>query len=310
MPQVAVVVDSVCALPPQFMRDFHIHHVPITININGSQFPDPCDDRVALEHFESGVLTRKNQVSTEAPSVETFQRLLWQLIDEGYQYIWIQTVNRMQGLTYDHANEAAASVTRRMTAQRKAVIRVMDSRTVFAGQALLAAETVRRMQTNEDPVAMRRELDKLSNNVHTYVVPRSPLVALERSKTRGERGVKWSQALVANTLGIHPILCVVNDGSHQADKIRGFEKAAQAVFGHVSTLVSEGRLLAPIVTANYSGKLEELRSLKGFAELKAACAREGVQFISNVASLSGGIYGSVGSLMVAAAAEPHEWQRV
>lgn len=309
MPRVAVVVDSVCALPPQFMRDFHIHHVPITIDINGESFADPCDETVALEHFASGVLTRKHQVTTEAPSIETFQRLLWQLIDEGYQYIWIQTVNRMQGLTYDHANAAAAAVTRRMEGQRKAVIRVMDSRTVFAGQALLAAETVRRMQTDEDPVAMRRELDKLSNHVHTYVVPRSPLVALERSKTRGERGVKWSQALVANALGIHPILCVVNDSSHQADKIRGFDKAADAVFKHVANLVSEGQLLAPIVTANYSGQMTEMRALPGFAELAAACKAANVQFIANVASLSGGIYGSVGSLMVGVAAEPHEWQR-
>lgn len=307
MPKVALVVDSVCALPPQFMRDYHIYQVPIGIEINGEPFSDPCHDQQALALFQSGRLARKNSVTTSAPTVEAFQNILWKLVDEGYEYIWIQTVNRGQGLTYDHANEAASTVTRRMTPTRKAVIRVMDSRTVFAGQALLAAETVRRLQTDEDPVAMRRALDVMSAKVHTYVVPRSPLVALERSKTRGERSVKWSQALVANTLGIHPILCVVNDNSERVAKIRGFAAAADAVFSHVEGRIESEQILAPMITVNYSGPLTELRALPAYSRLADTCAKHHVQLISNIASIAGGVYGSVGSLMVGVATPAHTW---
>ncbi len=308
MPKVALVVDSVCALPPQFMRDFHIFRVPIQACIDGDWFEDPCDDQESLRLFRSGQLSRKHKVTTEAPSVEAFRDLLWELIDQGYEYIWIQTLNRLQGLTYDNANQAASDVALHLKPPRKTYIRVMDSRTVFAGQALLAAEAVRRLQSDEDPVRMRRELDYMSSFVHTFVAPREPLVALERSRTRGERAVKWTQALVANTLGIHPILCIVNDHSYQADKIRGFNKAATGIFNHIRTRVETTHLLAPIVTVQYSGSLPELRELPGYSELEAACKARGVQLIPCVAGLAGGIYGSVGSLMAAIATEPHEWE--
>ncbi|MCH8551204.1 MAG: DegV family protein [Natronospirillum sp.] len=308
MRKVALVVDSVCALPPQFMRDFHIFRVPIEISIDGHTFNDPCDDQESLRLFRSGDLSRKHEVATEAPSVETFRNTLWDLIDQGYEYIWIQTLNRLQGLTYDNANQAASEVALQQKAPRKAYIRVMDSRTVFAGQALLAAETVRRLQTEEDPVRMRRELDYMSSFVHTFVAPREPLVALERSRKRGERAVKWTQALIANTLGIHPILCIVNDHSYQADKIRGFNNAARGVFTHLRTRVETTHLLAPIVTVQYSGSLPELRELPGYAELEAACKARQLHLIPTVAGLAGGVYGSVGSLMAAIATEPHEWE--
>ncbi|TGG93967.1 DegV family EDD domain-containing protein [Natronospirillum operosum] len=308
MPRVAVVVDSVCALPPQFMRDFHIFQVPINISIDGEHFADPCDDQASLRLFRSGRLSRRHKVTTEAPSVAAFAGLLRQLIEQGYEHIWIQTLNRMQGLTYEQANQAAADVARQLEPPRKVFIRVMDSRTVFAGQALLAAEAVRRLQTDEDPVRMRRELDYMSSFVHTFVAPREPLVALERSRTRGERAVKWTQALVANTLGIHPILCIVNDQSYQVDRIRGFNNAAAGIFQHLQTRVETTHLLSPVVTVNYSGSLSELRELPGYASLEEACRVRHLQLIPAVAGLAGGIYGSVGSLMAAIATEPHEWE--
>ena len=85
MPKVALVVDSVCALPPQFMRDFHIFRVPIDICVDGEWFADPCDDQESLRLFRSGQLSRKHKVTTEAPSVETFVGVLRDLIDQGYE---------------------------------------------------------------------------------------------------------------------------------------------------------------------------------------------------------------------------------
>ncbi|VUD59479.1 DegV domain-containing protein [Thalassocella blandensis] len=308
MSNMAILTDSSCTLPSKVLERYRIKRVPITINIDGSSMADPCDDLETLEIFKSGKLKRHHQVSTEAPTVASFEDEISQAIDSGSRNIIVQTVNRMQGETYNNANAAASNIRRKLQQKSKDIsIRVMDSRTVFAGQGLLISETIRRMLAENNQAEVRRNMDKLSSKIHTYVLPREPLTALERAQKRNEKAVGWAQVFIANSLGIHPILCIVNDSSYVAAKPFGFEKSAQQIFKHAQKKIAKG-LLSPLVTITYGGPLSELKQLPGYAELVACAKQHNVQVIPSVMSIAGGIYTSVGSLSLAIACEGDGWE--
>lgn len=303
MSKAAVVVDSGCTLPPQFLHDFHIVRVPIQVQIDDQVFPDPCDDQRCLALFQGDTLDRKHRISTDGPTQVAFEEALHELIDAGFQSIWVQTLSRDQGMAFERASAAVARVNDRLPAAGDVSIRLMDSRSVLAGQALLAAETVRRLQFGEHGDRLQRTLDQLTRQVHTFVLPRDPRVAADRLRTRGERAVQWSQALIASALGIHPLICLSGDQSYQIARTRGFEHAAEGLFRHVQACIESDQLSSSVITVQYAGSLTALRELPGYVALEEAAKVRKLQWIPSVASLAGGIYASSGSLMISVAGD-------
>ncbi|WP_096087380.1 DegV family protein [Agaribacterium haliotis] len=302
----AILVDSACHLPKAFCEKYNVGLVPLTYSIDGRERSDSCIDYDALALFKSGELARKHEVSTRAPSAERFEAAILAKAKQGFERIIVQTVNRTQGETYNNATAGVALAEAKLK-EKNITLRVMDSRTAFAGQALMAAETIRRMLKSEDEAAVRRSMDKISEKIHSYILPKEPLVAWERAKQRNENSVSRGQVLLANALGIYPIICNVNDASSSVAKIPGFKKAAKKLFQNVARCI-ENQPLCPIVTINYCGSLEQLKALPGYAELAAVAKNNKIMLISSVASVASGIYASPGSLSVAVATDEPDWR--
>lgn len=277
----------------------------LAYGIDGDVFIDSSNEDDALALFESGSLARKHKVTTSAPSAKLFEKAILKKAAEGFERIIVQTVNRTQGETYANANEGATAAEAALVGQ-DVIVRVMDSRTVFAGQALMAAETIRRMLKSDDETLVRRSMDKLSEKIHTYILPKEPLVALERARERNEKSVSWTQAMLATKLGIHPVICNVNDASSSVANVWGFKKAARQLFEYVGSCIEQGTR-CPIVVVNYCGPLDELKKLPGFSELAQKAKQHKMTLIFSVASVASGIYASVGSLSVAVATDAQSW---
>ncbi len=301
----ALILDSACSLPKRVCEKYNISLLPIAYSVDNEEFTDDCNEQSALALFESGIFSRKHDVRTTPPTAEDFEQAIIEKIKQGFSQVIVQTVNRTQGETYENANAGIARVKQQLEGQQ-ITMRVMDSRTVFAGQGLMATETVRRMLRSNDETAVRRQMDKMSEKIHTYILPKEPLIALERSRQRNESSIGWTQALLANKLGIHPIICNVNDASESVGKVWGFKKAAKALFHHAIKCIDAG-VYSPIVTINYCGDLAELKELPGYSELEEKAEEKKLMLIPSVASLAGGIYTSVGSLSIALATETHSW---
>ncbi len=233
---IAVITDSSCSLPTSVLRRYHMEQVPLGISIDGGSLTDPCDEGKRLAMFRFDRLSKKHTVVTSPPpSTEMFEDAILRALKVGKKTVVIQTVNHTQGETYNIANVAAANVRRKLgKRQHDITIRVMDSRTVFAGQGLMVAETIRRMLSGQDSSEVRRSMDKLSSSIHTFILPKEPMLALKRARKRNEKAVGWAQVFIANTLGIHPILCIVNGSSYLAAKTFGFEKSAKQLFHHAT----------------------------------------------------------------------------
>lgn len=302
----AIIVDSACSLPKALRDKYDVSFVPLSYSIDEDRFIDECSEENAEAMFESGSLSRKHEVNTQAPTPEDFELAIINKIRDGYQRVIVQTVNRTQGDTYENANSGLVRAKKQLDGRSNIILRVMDSRTVFAGQGLMAIETIRRLLRTKDESSVRRQMDVISEKIHTFILPKEPLVALERSRERNENSVGWAQALVATKLGIHPIICNANDTSAAVTKVWGFKNAAHVLFAHIITRMDVS-LVCPIITINYCGPIEELKALPGYAELSLAAKRNKVMLVPSVASIASGVYASVGSLSIAIATDEHEW---
>ena len=308
MNNLAILTDSTCTLPLSILNKYPIRRVPITLNIGGQSLPDPCRESYALELFRSGKLKRNQEVSTTAPTVLAFEAEIQRALDEGYNNIVVQTINRAQGESYNNANTAIANIRRKLNGESRGMdIRVMDSRTVFAGQGLLVLETIRRCSSGYSQAELRRTLQKISTKVHSYILPRDPLTALERGRTRNENPIGWTQAFFANALSIHPIVCIVDEASRVLAKPIGFENAVLALFRHARIKIAKG-LISPIVTITYSGPLEELKRLPGYEEMQSTAREHKVQIVPAVMSVTAGMYTTVGSISLAMVFQGEEWE--
>ncbi|GAB1264370.1 DegV family protein [Aurantivibrio infirmus] len=300
-----IIVDSACSLPSSICNKYNVSFVPLTYTVNGETHRDPCSPKKNVELFQSDTLTSKNDVITTPPSPEDFESVINKKIGEGYNRIIVQTVNRTQGDTYNNANLAVSKISKSLP-DKSTTVRVMDSRTVFAGQGLMAIETIRRLLKDKNHDEVRRKMDSLSEKIHTYIIPRDIVVARARAASRNENNISWMQAKVASTLGICPVVCNSNDSSYVPKKIRGFNNAAKELFEHACSRILEG-LHSPIITLNYVGSLDDLKALPGYDELSDLAAEKKITLVPSVASIAGGVYSSVGSVSLSLATDPHEW---
>ena len=306
MSETAIIADSACCMPKSMAEKYNISFVPVGYTVNGVPHTDPMRDDEIVSLFASGVFGKKNDVETVAPTIDAFEKAIRQKIAKGYRRVIVQTVNRTQGDTYSHANTAVSNVKRSLQ-DKSVTVRVMDSRTVFAGQGLMAIETVRRLMKEKSEDIARRKMDVLSEKIHTFIIPKDIVVARARGAKRNEHNISKSKAFLAGALGIHPIICNMNDSSHVPTTIRGFDKAVKALFDHARSRIDAG-LYSPIITVNYAGSLEVLKSMPGFGDLERAAKAKKLMLIPSVASIACGVYASPGSISLALATEPHEWE--
>ncbi len=305
MTKTTIIVDSACSLPASVCTKYNIEFAPLTYTLNGEVHRDPCDANKNVELFESGMLSKKNTIDTTPPSPKDFEDVILKKIEQGFDRVIVQTVNRTQGDTYNNANTAVSKVNKSLP-NKDVSVRVMDSRTVFAGQGLMAVETIRRLLKDKSHDEARRKMDLLSEKIHTFIIPNDVVIARARASARNENNIGWMQAQVANALGICPIICNVNDSSHMTKKIRGFSNAAQELFEHAASRIEAG-LYSPIITVNYVGSLETLKALPGYAELGALAEAKKAKLMPSVSSIAGGVYTGAGSLSLAMATDTHEW---
>jgi len=306
MTDTAIIADSACCLPKSLALKYNISFVPVGYKVNGVPHNDPMREDDVVSLFASGVFGKKNDVETVAPSADAFEKAIRKKMSDGYKRVIVQTVNRTQGDTYKNANAAVSNVKRGLT-DKSVTVRVMDSRTVFAGQGLMAIETVRRLMKEKSEDIARRKMDVLSEKIHTFIIPKDIVLARARGAKRNEHNISKSKAFLAGALGIHPIICNVNDSSHVPTTIRGFEKTVKALFDHARSRIDAG-LYSPIIMVNYAGSLEVLKSMPGYKELDRAAKGKKLMLIPSVASIACGVYASPGSISLALATEPHEWE--
>ncbi|MCD7097720.1 DegV family protein [Stenotrophomonas sp. MMGLT7] len=309
--RIGIVVDSACDLPRDFIERHRIVLLPISVRIGETVLADHRDEQATLGFLQAQVAEHGAAAETIAFTAPQIRELFLQRLVIDYDHVFCMTITRTRSPIFDNATQASFGILNDYKPIRQAAgfntpfaLRVIDTRNLFAAQAVSAVEAVRMRAAGASVQAIRERLEQLADNVHGYMISRDLYYLRARARAKGDRSVGLLSAALGSALDIKPVLHGYRGDTAPVARIKGFDNAAARLFEFVGRRVSAG-LMTPTLCVSYGGDLEELRALPGYAELRLACGENGVEVFESVMSLTGMVNVGKGAIVLGFADAAH-----
>jgi hypothetical protein len=194
---IAVVIDSLADLPPQWIQQNNIFTFPIQLKVNNNAFLDKftINFREALIHLN----TNGTKVATAAPSLAIVSRGL-HFLSQHYRALIVLPMAKGLSSTYD----VIASQVRKIANPE---IRVIDSCKISACLGLLVAYTQQLIKSNKytpKQIAAKVEAARENTNAIIFINSLNELIKSGR--------LPRPVGFIAKLLRVKPILCLEDNG--------------------------------------------------------------------------------------------------
>ncbi len=309
--RIGLTVDSACDLPREFLDQHNVVVLPISVRIDQTTFSDERDPVATLRFYRESLGERGHAAETLPYTVEQIRELFLSRLVCEFDFVFCLTITSTRSPIHENCVMASREILRyyhpiRKEAGLKGIfqMRVIDSQTLFAGQAITVLEAVRMIEAGETHTAIYDRLGQLAKNTYAYMLPRDLYYLRARAAKKGDKSVSWFKAAMGTALDIKPILQAYRGQTGAVGKARGFDAGAKAMFGYAADRVSKG-LLAPYVNLSYGGEMNKLQALPGYDDLARTCEQHGVQLGATGMSITGMVNVGEGALTLGFATEPH-----
>ena len=291
--RIGLMVDATCDLPRKFIDDHQIIIMPITIRIDEHTFVD-VHDPVATESYYQGEVGKRGHAAETVPlTVDEIRELFLGSLVRDYDAVFCLTATSTHSPIFANATQASFAILGAYRPVRQAagnnspfLMRVIDSKSLFAGQGISAIEATRLIAADTGPGSIRERLAEVAAQTWAYMLPRDLHYLRARARKKGDRSVGLLSATLGTALDIKPVLQCFQGETKPVAKARGFEHGAGMLFGHAARAVKRG-LLVPAMCVSYGGNLAELEALPGFRQLARMCAEAGVKLHRSNMSITG-----------------------
>lgn len=291
--RIGLVMDSTCDLPRKFFDDNHITILPITVKVDDQTFVDVRDPVSTENYFQSGIGARGHAAETESLSVDAIRELFLGRLVLDYDAVICLTVTSTRSPIHDNATKASFAILNAYRPIRQAagndspfLMRVIDTRSLFAGQGISAIKAVAMLAADAGVSEIPPALRELAMHTYAYVVPRDLNYLRARTRAKGDHSVSLLTAKLGTALDIKPILQCFQGETKPVAKARGFGKGVEQLFTHAAAAVKRG-LLVPAVCVSYGGDLDELEALPGYTMLAEVCGNADVALYKSTMSITG-----------------------
>lgn len=240
--RVGVVTDSTADLPISLADEIGLRVVPMTVSFRDQTFIS----RVTITDQEFyDRLDRSAELPTTAqPNPAWFEEAYADCVDDGLEVAVSLHVSRELSGTVASARTAAA--------QAGLEVRVVDSRQVGGGLALMALAAQRVATAGGSAEDVVRAAERAREGLANYVV----VDTLENLR-RGGR-VSGTQALVGNVLRVKPILTVRDGRIEPVEKARTVTRALDRIVDRVAEEVGDAPVDVIVTHALAPERAEEL----------------------------------------------------
>jgi DegV family protein with EDD domain len=310
--RMGLATDAACDLSPAFLAQHNVTVMPIAVRVDDETFLDDRQPAELQRFIDRRLGSRSHSAQTEPCSVDQVQALFLDRLVLEQDCVFCVTITATRSPINEHVNRASFGILKgyREVRERAGVagpfmMRVVDTRNIFAGAAPAIHEAARMIAAGETPAAIRERLLHVAHHSYGYMLPRDLYYLRARAKKKNDHSVSLFSAMLGSALDIKPLLRCHRGETGPVGKVRGFEHGAEALFGYAARRVRAG-LLVPMICVSYGGDLAVLSSLPGYAELRAACAACGVELMEAPMSITGMVNVGEGAVTLGLAAEDHE----
>ncbi|WP_227493157.1 DegV family protein, partial [Pseudomonas aeruginosa] len=145
--RIGLVVDATCDLPPEFLAAHGIRVMPIGIRLGEQRLIDRRDPDTTLSFYRDHLPKVGSKDGSQPLSAAELQQWFLDELVTDFDYVVCLTVDSLRSPIFEHATQASFGLLQHYHERRHAAgiagpftLRVLDSHSVFAGIACLAAE--------------------------------------------------------------------------------------------------------------------------------------------------------------------------
>lgn len=313
--RMGIVVDSTCDLPESYFQAHDIRILPISIRMGDDLL---VDEREAdsTRRFHAEQLGRKGATAESVPySIKQIQDVFLQRLVIDYDLVFCITVSSKHSPIFDHATGASFGILKHYREVRAAAgvpgpfsMRVLDSKTLFAGTGVLVAETAELIARGVHPNRIRLRIDAMIPRVCGYMVPADLGYVRARGFRKGTRksladSMRGLGLTVGSALSMHPVIRVHGDEENPAAMNRSYEKSVRRMLEHVAERILAGEVTSSSVCLSYAGDVRRVPGMPGYAELEKAARKHDIALHLATMSVTGAVNVGPGCLFIAYAGE-------
>ncbi|MHB8136643.1 MAG: DegV family protein [Anaerolineaceae bacterium] len=252
--KIAIITDSTNNLPPEFISQYQIKVVPLTIVIDQQSYLDGVDLRP--EDFYKRLIVEKIHPTTSQPAPGDFLNAYQNAKDEGAEQIIVLTISSAMSGTMESAKMAAKNIDIPVT--------IIDSKsnTLGLGWQVLACARARDAGAKVNEIVSI--LDNVREHLHLHVLLDTLEYLFKGGRMAG--AAKW----VNNVLKIKPQIRV-NHATGSVEAVDVSRTRAKAIDTLYSTFVKKLDITKPLrIAILHNDSIEDAKALaeKVVAELK------------------------------------------
>lgn len=304
-----IVVDAVCDLPRAFIDRFKIEILPVSLHFGDEVFEDQRDPEATKAFYRQYLSEKNTEFRTRALGVDAINNLFLERYVLKYSKVVVIACSSSRSRLFKNATQASFALLKEQRHRRQAAglpggfaLRVVDSKSLYAGEAVVAHEAVRLADDDDLKLeALRQTLETLGEQVVTYLLPEDPYFLRFRAREKGERALGAFGYQAARLFDLKPILRMSGGDSRIIARPQGFAGALVTLFDLAREAISSG-LKKPLIAMSYAGEPAEITELPSYKSFAAFAEGQGVELTMAVMSATSGINVGPGAFSLAYAA--------
>lgn len=309
--RIGIVIDSTCDLPRSFIEQHGLEILPVLMRFGHMSFRDLRDPEQTMDLYRRFVAEKNLDITTTPLSTKAIRDLF---LDEWvlkYDRVLVVTVSSSRSAMYEHATQASFMILSGYKERRRAAgleeqfgLRVVDSQSLFTGQAVIVHEALRAIQSPEGILfdQLRHHVENFTRQVRAFVVPKNLFYVRNRAHRKGDKSMGLLKYQVGSMLGLKPILQCYRGETESVANVRGYDRAVNKLFEIAIEAIERG-LLSKVVCMSYAGNPETVKSMRGYDAFMRCAASHKVETLLSVMSTTGGIHVGPGAFSLAYAAK-------
>src|SRR5690606_20059020 len=309
--RIGILVDSTCDLPESDFEQHNIRVMPISIRLGDELLVDERDSE-ATAHFYAEQIESKGVDAESIPySTEQIQSVFLERLVLDYDLVFCITVSSRHSPIFDNATRASFGILKQYRNVRAAAqvpgpfsMRVIDSKTIFAGTAVLVAEAAALIEAGVAPNEIRLKIDEMIPNICGYMVPSNLGYVRDRGFRKNERKglgdtMRGMALTVGSALSMHPVISIYRGEENPATVNRSYEKSVKRMLDHVTDRIKAGELMSGSVCMSYAGDIRKVPAMQGYDDLAKAARERNIALKLSTMSATGAVNVGAGCLFIA-----------
>jgi len=305
-----IVICSSTDLPLHLITENEVNIMPISLIMKNQKLIDKRDPLITQEFYKN-YLQDKNLHAESQPlsSQEITQWFLDELVLR-YDRLLVLTLASSRSVAYQNMMDASLKIHKAYKERRRLAgvkgsfqFRVIDTKNLFTGEAVIAHEAIRLIREENIPFdKLHDKLEQLITHTYGFLVPEDLYYLRNVGRKKGDKSVSAFKYIMGKTLDIKPVVTCNNGESYSKEKIKGFDNAVNQQFKKAKRIINRG-LFIDVICMSYAGDTNDITSREDYQEFINFAAKNKIKTTMTVMSTTAGVNMGPGAFSIAYASE-------